>query len=1124
MADLGMMDLPYLLKSRGGTLNDVELIGVLIGEVNQPNHMEGITFRDRDDRYALVELVGIVSQTGRYYTRGKVLVVVNKSIIAAAKAKDSGRLAVVLKGGNIKLIDRNGLNNFVQMMKWLKGNYNTWQVTKVTAENFKKLDYPEFFDVVANAFKNNWTYSYPLTVSPSYVDACEGYDFNQLLVQNNTSLVPAGVQKEEIAQEFKIPVYNPSQPSISPDMLKGLGDINLGVATGSNIATLVSNRAITHDEIKHKVKFKVENRAKLAERTENVDKFEKGIDEAAVKVREIVESLSGFNYTDSSFDSLISFTADKLKASWGSKSGFITGRMLFKEALERVLTDYDTKGLNGETVITDNLNILGSDLVNAWVDKSDYPEDNKLILAMYENRVQIYLKFIELLLGIRDKLIDALDATERSDIDMVQVLTTNPYNLCYIDPRVGIEDLDKLAMMYGIDRTNPEIAKSRNVAYMHNYMLDSSNKIIGENTVVKYQELVKNVRSGIILAKRGYDILMVEGTIIPRDRINSIAYYIHADIKDHDFMLPKANWKRVQNKYVLHQNVSAEALVQDFLDSGLGIKVSLDGVEYVSDYIFANKEMYIYNRLVELSTLTKTKEITDDAIAKCIKDFETLKAREFNLAPGEFKLEHMQAEAVALMRNPVMCLTGPAGSGKTTAAEALVYGAETLLGLESQEIMFCAPTGKAANRLKEVVKRRTRTVNSLFGIGGENLSLKSSDTIRKREDIKLLVFDESSMPTIHLIYDMLLRIADDTRIFFLGDIEQLPPIGFGKPYATMLSFLPTVVLNVGKRASDKSTITKNAKALIEESDGVIKDLVDGNDFRIINTLNEQRVVDFIKGICRYHLGQSDAVGFAPVTNLGRDLKPDDIQVISPVNGKIWGTQALNTELQNIFNKKNPNELSVNFLRNGFERTEFRINDRVIHIKKNEPNRTRLLKAGKSSFVSTKDTGVMNGEVGRVEGIYKFADIDFDLVDNEATREDLKMEFKGNPLVMFLAVAYKDLDTATGEPVEFIILYRMEELQTTGNVVDILSYDLQYLDLAYALTIHKLQGSQAKLVIIALLPVGYGDFISRNLIYTAVSRGEKADYLLGDITGSDSCVNRGRRIEQTSKRAANIDNF
>jgi exodeoxyribonuclease V alpha subunit len=91
-------------------------------------------------------------------------------------------------------------------------------------------------------------------------------------------------------------------------------------------------------------------------------------------------------------------------------------------------------------------------------------------------------------------------------------------------------------------------------------------------------------------------------------------------------------------------------------------------------------------------------------------------------------------------------------------------------------------------------------------------------------------------------------------------------------------------------------------------------------------------------------------------------------------------------------------------------------------------------------------------------------------------------------------------------------------------VDILSYDLQYLDLAYALTIHKLQGSQAKLVIIALLPVGYGDFISRNLIYTAVSRGEKADYLLGDITGSDSCVNRGRRIEQTSKRAANIDNF
>lgn len=1125
MANLGIMDLPYLLKARNGNLNDVQLFGVLVGEVEQPSHLEGLAFKDRNDRYAMVELVGLISKTGTYYTKGRALVVVNKNVIELAKSKASGRKAIMLHGGPIKLVDNSNVSNFVQMMKWTKGQYNSWLVTSLNTGDFTSKSHPEFHAVISNAFNNNWNYSYPVGIAPTYTDACEGFDFQPV---GSNAITPNGwgLGKEEVSSEIAIIEDKPFIPNVqkvNPSSLTGLTGMNLGTSTSSNIADLVTNRTLTHNVVKGKKKFLVENRDKLAERTENAKKVEESVELADEKVFKIVQDLREFA-TDDSFDSAIRFTADRIKDSWGNKTGYITGRSLFKEALERVLVDYSAKGLNGESIISDNLNILGESLVDLWVENTSDDKENKLISEIEENRVAIYLRIIELFLGIRDKLSSTFLIAENERVDMLAIMYTNPYNLCFIDPRINIDELDKLAMMYGVDTSSPEIVKSRNVAYMHNYMLDSYNKIIAENTVVKYDDLLSNVKAGIILSKLNYDTLMGEGVIVRKDRIKSLQYYIHEDIDEKNFVLPKTGWRKASTKYVLQQNVSASELIQDFLDSGLGVKMTLDKVDYVSDFIFVKKELYIYNRLREIIENFKTPEISDEDIAKCIDIFENKKALELGLPKGSFKLEQRQAEAVALMRNPVMCLTGPAGSGKTTTAEALVFGAETLLDVHSEGILFCAPTGKAATRLREVVKRKTRTINSLFGIGGESMSLKEPEEVKKRDEIALLVIDEMSMPTLNLLYDMISRIGDNTRIFFLGDIEQLPPIGFGKPYATMLSFLPTIVLNVTKRAAEGSMITKNAKAIIYDSDGVMQDLENGDEFRILNTKDEQTVVNMISNIVDYHIGRNGATNFTPITTLGTDVNPDDIQVMTPVNGKIWGTQALNIMLQNKINPKRNGDHTVTYSKGPNERIEFRLNDRVIHTKKNLKDRTRLLRVGKGSFVPHEDNGIMNGDVGKIEGFYNWQDIDFDQVESEAKRDELKQEFKGNPNVMFIAVKYKDLDEATGEPIDFLILYRAEILNQSFNDFTVLSFDLNYLDLAYALTIHKMQGSQAKLVVMAMLPVGYGDFLSRNMLYAGITRGEKGDYLIGDVQGANSCVNKARRIETTSKRLANIDNF
>ena len=155
---------------------------------------------------------------------------------------------------------------------------------------------------------------------------------------------------------------------------------------------------------------------------------------------------------------------------------------------------------------------------------------------------------------------------------------------------------------------------------------------------------------------------------------------------------------------------------------------------------------------------------------------------------------------------------------------------------EEENIMFCAPTGKAANRLKEIVKKPTRTINSLFGIGDESYTILPEEKVKKKSEIKVLIVDESSMINLNLMYNMISKLSDGTRIIFLGDRSQLPPIGPGKPFTNLLTFLPCVVLNVSKRAAENSGSTRNAEFLLNNSDTYyVDDLEQYDDFRILET-------------------------------------------------------------------------------------------------------------------------------------------------------------------------------------------------------------------------------------------------------------------------------------------------
>jgi ATP-dependent exoDNAse (exonuclease V) alpha subunit len=91
--------------------------------------------------------------------------------------------------------------------------------------------------------------------------------------------------------------------------------------------------------------------------------------------------------------------------------------------------------------------------------------------------------------------------------------------------------------------------------------------------------------------------------------------------------------------------------------------------------------------------------------------------------------------------------------------------------------------------------------------------------------------------------------------------------------------------------------------------------------------------------------------------------------------------------------------------------------------------------------------------------------------------------------------------------DFYILYRCDECENASNNVGraLTGADLSLIDLFYAGTTHKLQGSQAKIIIAPLGVVNFKGFITRNMMYTVYTRGQELVFALGSVSSDKSSM-------------------
>lgn len=383
----------------------------------------------------------------------------------------------------------------------------------------------------------------------------------------------------------------------------------------------------------------------------------------------------------------------------------------------------------------------------------------------------------------------------------------------------------------------------------------------------------------------------------------------------------------------------------------------------------------------------------------------------------QITLDHTQLDAVDLILNErIGVITGGPGTGKTTILK------EALRQLPmNKQVICCAPTGKAAKRIMEVTGSPAGTVHRLLGAQREGDHWTFAyDGVRAFLPFDVVFVDESSMLDSVLAAALMRAVNPHrTRVFFIGDANQLPSVGPGQVFADLIDSgrVPVVRLDTVHRAAGESWVCENAPRILE---GDI-DAEPRQDFRFYQRLDpEKLLVQTVKLVTKT----------LPAAGV------EDVQVLSPMNAGVIGVEPFNNRIQ----------FALNPAKREYDRTP-------------EPSWTVRANGGTEYHIRARDRVIATSN-------------DYDL-----------MLFNGE----------------SGTVLNIDVKNKVMTVDFDGREVELNKEQARTLRLAYALTVHKSQGSEWDWVVVVCHST-HDRMWSRQLLYTAVTRAKKGVMLVGDRAG------------------------
>lgn len=421
-------------------------------------------------------------------------------------------------------------------------------------------------------------------------------------------------------------------------------------------------------------------------------------------------------------------------------------------------------------------------------------------------------------------------------------------------------------------------------------------------------------------------------------------------------------------------------------------------------------------------------------------------------------LDELQAEAVRQAVNcGLLVITGGPGTGKTTTINTIIRFFEQ----EGMEILLAAPTGRAAKRMTEATGKEARTIHRLLelsgGIPGEKDPPPGGMRFERNEENPL---------------DGDVVIVDEVSMVDIHLIHSL-----------------LRAVTVGTRL----ILVGDVDQLPSVGPGnVLKDIIESQAFPVVKLTKVFRQAaesDIVMNAHRIHDGERidlakrskdflfirreepDAIISAMLTLVQKKLpgyvhaEPFDIQIMTPMRKGALGVERLNGIFQGFLNPPAPDkkEKEVGHM-------IYRVGDKVMQVKNNYQIQWEI--RNRYDIPVDKGLGVFNGDIGIIRDI--------------------------NELAELVTVCFDE-----------------------GKLVEYTFKQLEELELAYAITIHKSQGSEYPAVVLPLF-TGPRMLMTRNLIYTAVTRARQCVCLVGLPQIFQGMVDNGTEQRRYSGLRARIE--